>query len=97
MYEVNDVNSRLKGDEVAVKEELVNPAVVGLLGKDAAPDVTFPGGGESVGLLLHMCAPTVGRGMVIIRDSGFCVLRGIDELKKRAHGNIGGGMTSSEA
>jgi hypothetical protein len=39
--------------------------------------------GKTVGLLLRLCAGIAGgRGMVVILDSGFCVLQGLVELKK---------------
>ena len=39
--------------------------------------------GKTVGLLLHVFEPIFAKGMVVILDSGFCVLRGIIELKKQ--------------
>ena len=39
--------------------------------------------GNTVGLLLRILAPIFGRGSVVVLDSGFCVLKGIVELKKR--------------
>ena len=38
--------------------------------------------GKTVGLLLCVLEPIFARGNVIILDSGFCVLKGIVELKK---------------
>jgi hypothetical protein len=38
--------------------------------------------GRTVGLLLRLCACIASRGMVVILDSGFCVLQGLVELKK---------------
>jgi Transposase IS4 len=37
---------------------------------------------KTTGLLLRMCAPISGRGMVVVLDSGFCVLRGLVALRK---------------
>jgi hypothetical protein len=39
--------------------------------------------GKTVGLLLRLCTPSYVRGFVVILDSGFCVLRGIIELRKK--------------
>jgi hypothetical protein len=39
--------------------------------------------GKAVGLMLRMCEPTFGSGRVVTWNSGFCVLKGIVELKKR--------------
>ena len=39
-------------------------------------------GGKTVGLMLRMCQPIWHTGKVVILDSGFCVLKGIVELKK---------------
>ena len=39
--------------------------------------------GKTVGLLLHVLEPIFGKGMVVIVDCGFCLLKGIVELKKR--------------
>jgi hypothetical protein len=39
--------------------------------------------GKTVGLLLRLCKPIYSRGFVVILDSGFCVLRGIIELRKK--------------
>jgi hypothetical protein len=53
-------------------------------GKDAPTPNTQPHsdkGGRTVGLLLRICAGIAGRGMVVILDSGFCVLQGLVELK----------------
>ena len=38
--------------------------------------------GKTVGLLLHLTEPIHNTGKVVILDSGFCVLKGIVELKK---------------
>jgi hypothetical protein len=38
--------------------------------------------GRTVGLLLRLCAGIASRGMVVLLDSGFCVLQGLVELKK---------------
>jgi Transposase IS4 len=52
-------------------------------GKDSPPESRVPEPfGKTCGLLLRMCQPIVGRGMVVILDSGFCVLKGLVELKK---------------
>ena len=39
--------------------------------------------GKTVALLLTMCKPLYSTGKVVILDSGFCVLRGIVELRKK--------------
>ena len=39
--------------------------------------------GSTVGLLLRMLTPIFHKGYVIILDSGFCVLKGIIELRKK--------------
>ena len=41
----------------------------------------FSNEGKTVGLLLRVLEPIFANGMVVILDSGFCVLRGIIELK----------------
>jgi hypothetical protein len=54
-------------------------------GKDAPPErnTTTSPYGKTVSLLPRMCSSiSSSRGMVIILDSGFCVLRGLIELKK---------------
>jgi hypothetical protein len=53
-------------------------------GKDALTPNTQPHSdkGRTVGLLLRLCAGIAGRGMVVILNSGFCVLQGLVELKK---------------
>ena len=38
--------------------------------------------GKIVGLLLQVLEPIIARGNVVILDRGFCVLKGIVELKK---------------
>jgi hypothetical protein len=52
--------------------------------KDSPREITYPQDafGKTIGVLLRMFAPIAGRGMVIVLDSGFCVLRGLIELKK---------------
>ena len=54
-------------------------------GKDSPSQIIpkFSNEGKTVGLLLHVLEPIFAKGMVVILDSGFCVLRGIIELKKR--------------
>ena len=54
-------------------------------GKDSPSEIIpkFNNQWKTVGLLLHVLEPIFGKGMVIILDSGFCVLKGIVELKKR--------------
>ena len=54
-------------------------------GKDSPSEIIpkFNNQGITVGLLLRVLEPIFGKGMVIILDSGFCVLKGIVELKKR--------------
>ena len=39
--------------------------------------------GKTVALLLTMCKPLYSTGKVVMLDSGFCVLRGIIELRKK--------------
>ena len=39
--------------------------------------------GNTVGLLLRIMDPIFARGSAVVLDSGFCVLKGIIELKKR--------------
>ena len=39
--------------------------------------------GSTVGLLLRMLTPIFHKGYVVILDSGFCVLKGIIELRKK--------------
>jgi len=39
--------------------------------------------GKPAGLLLHLCEGILSTGKVVILDSGFCMLQGIIELKKR--------------
>ena len=53
-------------------------------GKDAPSQVIlkYNNLGQTVGLLLVL-EPLFGKGHVVILDSRFCVLKGIDELKKR--------------
>ena len=54
-------------------------------GKDAPPErgpLEFAGLGKTVGLMLRMCHPIYHTGKLVILDSGFCVLKGIVELKK---------------
>ena len=52
-------------------------------GKDSPSQIVpkFNNEGKTVGLLLHVLEPIFAKGMVVILDSGFCVLRGIIELK----------------
>ena len=54
-------------------------------GKDSPSQIVpkFSNEGKTVGLLLHVLEPIFAKGMVVILDSGFCVLRGTIELKKR--------------
>ena len=56
-------------------------------GKDEPPEreavKAFKKYGKTAGLLLRMCEPLFGSLKVVILDSGFCVLKGIIELKKR--------------
>ena len=52
--------------------------------------------GSTVGTLLHLTKPIHGTGKVFVLDSGFCVLRGLVELKKKgvfAHALIKKGDT----
>ena len=57
-------------------------------GKDAPCAAAHPkpkhnNHGNTVGLLLHILQPIFTKGYVVVLDSGFCVLKGIVELKKR--------------
>ena len=54
-------------------------------GKDAPsqPVPKFNNQGKTVGLLLLVLEPIFGKGNMVVLDSGFCVLKGIVELKKR--------------
>ena len=54
-------------------------------GKDSPSQIVpkFNNEGKMVGLLLHVLEPIFAKGMVVILDSGFCVLRAIIELKNR--------------
>ena len=54
-------------------------------GKDSPSQIIpkFSNEGKTIGLLLRVLEPMFAKGMVVILDSGFCVLRGIIELKKR--------------
>ena len=54
-------------------------------GKDSPSQIVpkFSKEGKTVGLLLRVLEPIFAKGMVVILNSGFCVLRGIIELKKR--------------
>ena len=54
-------------------------------GKDSPSEIIpkYNHQGKTVGLLLHMLEPIFTRGNVVILDSGFCMLKGIVELKKR--------------
>ena len=55
-------------------------------GKDAPqqrPQPLHQNLGNTVGLLLRILAPIFGYACVVILESGFCVLKGIVELKKR--------------
>ena len=53
-------------------------------GKDSPSQIVpkLSNEGKTVGLLLCVLEPIFAKGMVVILDSGFCVLRGIIELKK---------------
>ena len=54
-------------------------------GKDSPSEIIpkYNNQGKTVGLLLHVSEPIFTRGNVVILDSGFCMLNGIVELKKR--------------
>ena len=57
-------------------------------GKDAPRAAAHPkpkhnNHGNTVGLLLRILQPIFTKGYVVVLDSGFCVLKGIVELKKR--------------
>jgi hypothetical protein len=54
-------------------------------GKDAPPQrgsPTFATLGKTVGLMMRMCQSIFHSGKVVVLDSGFCVWKGIIELKK---------------
>ena len=54
-------------------------------GKDSPCEIVpkFHNEGRTVGLLLRVLEPLFAKGMTVILDSGFCVLKGIIELKKQ--------------
>ena len=54
-------------------------------GKDAPSQLVpkFNNQGKTVGLLLRVLEPIFGKGHMVVLDGGFCVLKGIVELKKR--------------
>ena len=54
-------------------------------GKDSPSEIVpkFQNEGKTVGLLLLVLEPIFAKGMTVIQGSGFCVLKGIIELKKR--------------
>jgi Transposase IS4 len=54
-------------------------------GKDQPKEIRrdFEATGKTVGLLLRMSEPLWGTGKVVVLDSGFCVLQGIIELRKK--------------
>jgi Transposase IS4 len=47
------------------------------------PPKEFESLGKTVGLLLRLTKPLWGTAKMVVLDSGFCVLKGIIELKKR--------------
>ena len=54
-------------------------------GKDRPPELGLPeysSLGKTAGLMLRMCQSIYHSGKLVILDSGFCVLKGIIELKK---------------
>ena len=53
-------------------------------GKDAPSQLVpkFNNHGKTVGLLLRVLEPIFGKGNMVVLDRGFCVLKGIVELKK---------------
>ena len=53
-------------------------------GKDAPSQIVpkFNNQGKTVGLLLCVLEPIFGKGNMVVLNSGFCVLKGIVELKK---------------
>ena len=55
-------------------------------GKDAPSTIIpkFNNQGKMVGLLLQMLEPIFERGNVVVLNSGFCVLKGIVELKRHS-------------
>ena len=55
-------------------------------GKDHPPQLgiqQYDNFGSTVGLLLHLLLPIYHKGFAVILDSGFCVLKGIIELRKK--------------
>jgi hypothetical protein len=42
----------------------------------------YPGAEKTVALLMEMCEPIVAKGMVVILESGFCVLEGLVALRR---------------
>ena len=55
-------------------------------GKDCPPQLgiqQYNNFGSTVGLLLCMLSPIYHKGFVVLLDSGFCVLKGIIELRKK--------------
>ena len=64
-------------------------------GKDSPSEIItkYNNQGKTVGLLLHVLEPILTRGDVVILDSGFCMLKGIVELKK--HGVYASTMIKS--
>ena len=54
-------------------------------GKDHPPQIEeteYDKMGKTVGLLVHLCSSLFSTGKVVILDSGFCVLKGLIELRK---------------
>ena len=52
-------------------------------GKDSPDKKEYEGLGKTVGVLLRLTKPIHHSGRVVILDSGFCVLKGIVELRKK--------------
>ena len=53
-------------------------------GKDSPSEIIpeYNNQGKTVGLLLRVLEPIFARGNVVILESGFCMLKGVVELKK---------------
>jgi hypothetical protein len=71
---------------ICCAETMIMYAIEIVEGKDAPPQRPRDPNeklGKTVGLLLRLCKSIYSRGFVVILDSGFCVLRGIVELRKK--------------
>jgi hypothetical protein len=71
---------------ICCAETMIMYAIEIVEGKDAPPQRPRDPNerlGKTVGLLLRLCKSIYSRGFVVILDSGFCVLQGIIELRKK--------------